>query len=204
LFDGWLRRQYAPLLQGTGHGLHRIGITAGFVTFVAFVLGLGSAIALLVNRPGLALGLWLANRFLDGLDGVVAKASGTSSDLGGYLDFLADVAIYGAITASLAYLHESERIIFIPLLALLSINYVAHLSLGTLLEKRSQVGTRNQRTLTLVPGIAEGFETIVAFSIMIIMPEWVHVVAWIFALMIVASIVQRLIMAVTVLREPAP
>jgi phosphatidylglycerophosphate synthase len=199
VFDGPLRRWYAPALEGTGRKLHQVGISAGAVTLAAFVAGIGAAGAVVVGQPAIALVLWLLNRLLDGLDGVLARASGTSSDLGGYLDFLADVVVYASLTASLAFIHPEARVAFLVLLAVISVNYTAHLSLATLLEKRASAGGRDKRTLLLVPGIAEGFESIIAFTLLIAIPSWAGLVAWIFATLIAASILQRVIIATRVL-----
>ena len=46
--------------------------------------------------------LWLLNRALDGLDGAIARARGRGSDLGGYLDMLADVVVYAAVPLGVA------------------------------------------------------------------------------------------------------
>lgn len=195
MFDGALRRWYAPALEAPGRSLHRMGFSAGGVTLIAFIAGLGAAGALLLGRPAIALLLWWLNRVLDGLDGVLARASGTSSDLGGYLDFLGDVVVYASLTATLAYLHPEASVAFLVLLALLSVNYAAHLSLGTLMEKQAMAGGRERRTLLLVPGVAEGFETIVAFSLFIACPFWAAPIAWIFAALVAASVVQRVVLA---------
>ena len=50
----------------------------------------------------LALGLWLVNRLLDGLDGTLARRSGRQSERGAYADILADVIVYAAIPLGIA------------------------------------------------------------------------------------------------------
>lgn len=68
-------------------------VTPDRITAVAFLLGLGAAAAFLAGGPGwLAAGavLYHLGFVLDCVDGKVARLRGTSSVLGGWLDFLLD------------------------------------------------------------------------------------------------------------------
>ena len=76
----------------------RAGISANLVSVAGFAVGTGAALAYLGGRdPALAtLGfllsiLWLV---LDGLDGMIARATGTASALGRFLDGLCDHGVF--------------------------------------------------------------------------------------------------------------
>ncbi|HYD37064.1 MAG TPA: CDP-alcohol phosphatidyltransferase family protein [Allosphingosinicella sp.] len=76
----------------------RLGISANAVSIAGFAVGTGAALAFLGWRdPGLAtLGLLLCVGWLilDGLDGMVARATGTASALGRFLDGLCDHGVF--------------------------------------------------------------------------------------------------------------
>ncbi|MEM7800138.1 MAG: CDP-alcohol phosphatidyltransferase family protein, partial [Chloroflexota bacterium] len=61
------------------------GIDPTAVTWVALVLGIGSAIFAAMGNFPAALILWAINRVLDGLDGTIARLNDKQSDLGGYI-----------------------------------------------------------------------------------------------------------------------
>lgn len=81
------------------------------VSFVALGVGLLCAAATINGAFGLGLLLWLLNRVLDGLDGLVARVHHKQSDFGGYLDLLLDFIVYLAVPIALIYaLPTSENL----------------------------------------------------------------------------------------------
>ena len=52
---------------------------------------------------------WCLNRFLDGMDGVVARATKTSSDFGGYLDIVVDFTVYGVVPLGIVLGHPTAQ-----------------------------------------------------------------------------------------------
>lgn len=77
------------------------------VTAMSLVAGLAAAAAAWRGAAWLALALWIANRTLDGLDGAIARSSAAgargASDLGGYLDLVADFVVYSALPFGIAF-----------------------------------------------------------------------------------------------------
>ena len=83
-----------------------IGLSANAVSVTGLALGAGAACAF-VRWPGIApvlLGLALATAWLiaDGLDGMIARATGTASALGRVLDGLCDHGVFVMIYVALA------------------------------------------------------------------------------------------------------
>ena len=101
VIDRALRRRkdvaLAPLARALPDGVHPTALTAA-----AAVPGIGAAFAAGAGAPALAVGLWLLNRLLDGLDGALARRTGRQSDLGAYADILSDVVVYAAIPVGIA------------------------------------------------------------------------------------------------------
>ena len=76
-------------------------------------LGLAATLgAALLAATGLSLAAtsaWLTGQLLGGLDGPVARQHGTASDLGGYLDVVADTIAYAALPIGVAIGIDDHR-----------------------------------------------------------------------------------------------
>ena len=57
--------------------------------------------------------------------------------------------------------------------------------------ERSGLELGDERSLRFVGGIAEGFETVVAYAIICIVPDRAELVFWIFSAMVAVTAVQR-------------
>ena len=61
-----------------------------WLTALSLIGGVGGGVLAAFGFTGLALVAWLMGRWFDALDGAIARASDEQTDLGGYLDMLAD------------------------------------------------------------------------------------------------------------------
>jgi phosphatidylglycerophosphate synthase len=199
MLDAPLRARLAPGLDAVAGRLAAGGVSAGAVTATGLVVGIGACVAAALAAWPLALGLWLANRALDGLDGPVARARGGGTDLGGLLDFLADFVVYGGFVVGIAIAVPDARVACAVLLATYLLNNVALLSFASLVEKR-QLAFGDERSLRLTPGLTEGTETILAYAAFCLVPSSADIVAWVFAGMVLFTVGQRVLLAVRTLR----
>jgi phosphatidylglycerophosphate synthase len=174
-------------------------VSAGAVTATGLVVGIGACVAAALAAWPPALGLWLANRALDGLDGPVSRAHGGGTDLGGLLDFLADFVVYGGFVVGVAIAVPDARVACAVLLAAYLLNNVALLSFASLVEKR-QLAFGDERSLCFTPGLTEGTETILAYAAFCLVPGSAEIVAWVFAGMVLFTVGQRVFLAVRTLR----
>lgn len=90
----------------------RLGIQPNAVTFAGLVFGLGAAAAYsqwtdwrMATAGFLLMVGW---HIMDGLDGQLARATGTSTDLGRLLDGLADYSTFVAVYVTLALTHSEQ------------------------------------------------------------------------------------------------
>jgi phosphatidylglycerophosphate synthase len=169
------------------------------ITLLGFAAGAGCVALLALGLPGPALGLWIANRTLDGLDGLVARTSGRQSDLGGYLDIVLDFAVYAAIPIAAAARHPDAA--GLPVAALLAVFYVNAASwmyLSALLEKRALAAAsgRGPTSVALPPGLIEGSETIIFFIAFILLPDRLTTLFWSMSVLLLLTIAQRIAWAV--------
>jgi phosphatidylglycerophosphate synthase len=174
------------------------------ISSIGLVLGLGAALAAWRLLPAVAVTLWLLGRVADGLDGIVARTTGRSSDVGGLIDFVFDTIVYAAIPLGLAF-GLDERATWIATAALLAAFYLNAVSLGyvaALLEKRGLADrTKGRSTSATLPrGLVEGTETIVLFTLALALPDTATAIWWIMAAAVVITALERVRWAARTLR----
>jgi phosphatidylglycerophosphate synthase len=194
MFDQILRipkeRMLEPLAKGP---LKTVNPTT--VTVVASGVAIAAGITAWQGQTGATLGLWFLNRFLDGLDGTIARVNNKQSDFGGYLDIVLDMVAYVSIPLGLAF-SVNEKGVFIALTLLFAafyINSAAWMMLSANLEKRSQgAKERNELTTVTMPrAIIEGGEAILFYSLFIFFPGWLTVLFGVLAVLVLASAITQ-------------
>lgn len=197
MLDKVLRPPKEQLLVPAARLTRRVHPTA--LTLTAFAVGLAAVAAVLAHAPLVALGLWLGNRFLDGLDGSAARFQHKQSDLGGYLDILLDVVIYAALPAALVIADPSTAgyLSLTFLLAAYYLNSTSWLYLAAVLEKRQHgaAAQREQTSVTMPSGLIEGAETVVFYSLFLVWPTQAVLLFSVFAALVLVTVAQRLVWA---------
>lgn len=212
MLDARVRRLLAPTLDRAGAVLARTGVPPLALTGAGFAAGAGACVAVGLHAWTAALVLWLANRALDGLDGPVARRRG-ATDLGGFLDIVADFTIYSGFLVALAVAVPAARIACLALLCAYYVSGTAFLALSSLLERRG-VGIDDAinrtagryvdgRSLRFVGGLAEGTETVLVYVLICLLPQHATVIAWAFTAAVAVTALQRVALGVAVLRRPA-
>ncbi len=201
MLDAPARRLLSPLFTSAGGRLADAGVSAMAVTTTGWLVGLGACAAVVAHAWLLALGLWLLNRLLDGLDGPVARRN-AASDLGGFLDIVADFCIYAGFVAAIAVAVPSARLGCVALLTAYYISGTAFLALSSLVERRGGP-VADERSLRFVGGLAEGTETIAVYVLFCLLPMHSAVIAWTFTAAVAVTALQRIALGVNTLRTPA-
>ena len=137
MLDRPVRRLLAPALDAVGGRLAAAGVRPLAVTGAGWVAGVGACLAVGFGQWTLGLVLWLLNRLLDGLDGPVARRRG-ATDLGGFLDIVADFSIYAGFVLAVAVAVPDARVAALALLTAYYVSGTAFLALSSLIERRRQ------------------------------------------------------------------
>ena len=172
MYDHILRRPkqivYQPLAR-------RIPIPPNIITLVGLLPGVAAALACLGGFFQVALWLWLLNRLLDGLDGEVARAQDKQTDLGGYLDILADLLVYASIPVALAIYWNNSWVWCCCSLMLMSfyLNIGSWMYLSSILEKigLGAEETGESTSVCMPRGLVEGAETVLFFTLFLVFPS---------------------------------
>lgn len=185
----------APVARSPIGGVHPLLLSS-----IGLVVTLAAAAAASQRLSLLAVGLFLLGRIADGLDGLAARATNRSSDVGGLVDFLFDSIGYAAIPLGLAF-GADDRSTWIATAVLLATFYVNVASLGyvsALLEKRA-LGARvrgEPTSATLPRGLVEGTETIGFFTVALVWTDASAAVWWVMAAAVALTTLERLRWAV--------
>jgi phosphatidylglycerophosphate synthase len=202
VLDQAARTALAPVLRRAAAVAASAGATPAALTLVGFLLGMGAAVAAGLAAWWTALGLWLAGRALDGLDGAVARHTGTTCDRGGYFDVVADFTVYGAFVVGCAVGAPHARLALLVLLGTYCVNGTAFLAFSSVVERRRQrTGLEDERSSVFSRGLAEGTETVVAHALFVLFPAAMAGLAWAFAAVVAVTGLQRVAFAVRVLRR---
>lgn len=183
MFDAALRQYIDPPLNVAGARLAAAGISANSVTIVGFLVGLGAMPFIALEDYGIALALIVINRLLDGLDGAVARQS-ILSDFGGYLDIVCDFIFYAAIVFAFA-LAKPENTLAAVFLIFSFIGTTSTFLTYAIMAEKHKITTdiRGIKSLYYLGGLTEGAETIVAFFLFCLFPEYFTVIAVVFGVM---------------------
>ncbi len=203
MVDQFLRQPKEQLLAPLAQRLRHIHPTS--ITIAAFGVGLAAAVCAWQQAYLASFGCWLLNRLLDGLDGTVARINKQQSDLGGYIDILLDVIIYALLPIGLVAGQPTlgNGLAALGLISSFYVNAISWAYLAAILEKRQQ-GAKAQAAMTSIAmpsGLIEGTETVLLFSLFIILPNHLSLLFQLMTGLVVITIGQRFIWATRYLRE---
>lgn len=201
MLDAKLRPLIDPPLNAAGRALANAGVTANGLTVTGLALGLLGAVAIAFGHVGWGLALIIGNRILDGLDGAVARVHGPS-DLGGYLDIVADFAFYVSIPLGFGIMAAQNTLPALVLVASFVLTGVSFLAFAVIAGQRgAETEAHGRKSFFYSTGLAEGTETIAVFIAMCLFPAWFAPLAYGYAALCVLTVVQRSVMARAAFRD---
>jgi phosphatidylglycerophosphate synthase len=193
MLDRAIQSAIKPVLNRAAQGLVRLGIGADAVTVTGFVIGMAAAVAIASQAYLLGLGLLLASRLMDGLDGAVARAT-QPTDRGGFLDITLDFLFYASIPLAFAIAHPAHNALpAAVLLAAFIGTGSSFLAFAVIAEKHQVPSTAfPDKSFYFLGGLTEATETLIAFAAMCLWPQWFPQIAYGFALLCAITIAMRI------------
>jgi phosphatidylglycerophosphate synthase len=197
MFDVWLRRLIDPALERVAAIVAKTGLGANAVTIIGAAVGVGAALAIAQGQMLVGLALIIINRLMDGVDGALARGTGTT-EWGGYLDSLCDFLFYVAVPLGFAYAGPANVWPALLLIASFTLTAVSFLALAAIVAGRDM--GHGDKAFTYSTGLMEGGETIAFFVLMCLRSDHFPTLATVFAALCLATVVQRLRLAHRLLR----
>lgn len=189
MFDAAARRLTDPPFNFLARYVAKLGISANALTFTGFALGLAALVALALQEYLWALGLILGNRFLDGLDGAVARRVGPT-DLGGYFDTVGDFIFFGAVVLGFALADPQANALAASFLLFSFMGTEASfLAYAALAEKHHFHTERyGAKSIYYLGGLVGTSETFGIYVLACFLPDWFAVIATVFGVLCWATI----------------
>lgn len=177
----------------------KLGLSPNQITFIALFLGAGSSYLVSQQSFISAVIVWWIGRLLDGTDGIYARATKQTSAFGAHIDILADMASYSMMIIGFFFAFPSLQRLWLLILFLYVLCITGALSLGNL-EDKQQIPSTNNRGLRLAAGVAEGGETGIAYTLFLLFPDYIKILASIWIAILAITVAARLWLAKTELR----
>ncbi|CAG35046.1 CDP-alcohol phosphatidyltransferase family protein [Desulfotalea psychrophila] len=205
MLDRYILPRTSSFLSFCARLLHARDITANRVTLFGLCCGLVTLPLLAVEQYIPALFCICLNRFLDGVDGALARIQGASDD-GAYLDIVCDFIFYAVVVLGFALAAPGENALAADLLlAAFMGTSSSFLAFAVFAERRSlPLIVYPSKGFYYLGGLAEGTETICFFILFCLLPQWFPALALFFALLCLVTTVVRVFFAYRLLQEPHP
>lgn len=201
MFDAKLRPLIDPPLNRLGMALARSGVSANLLTLTGLSLGLAGAAAIAFGHLLSGLGLIIANRLLDGLDGAVARVRGPTA-FGGYFDIVADFAFYVSVPLGFGVLDPANTLAALVLVASFVLTGVSFLAFAVIAAERGErTEAHGRKSFFYSTGLAEGSETIAVFVAFALLPAYFVPLAYGYAVLCVLTVIQRSVLAIMQFRD---
>ncbi|AFQ43415.1 CDP-alcohol phosphatidyltransferase family protein [Desulfosporosinus meridiei] len=186
MLDTHARRYIQPIIDLTADFLDRLKITANQVTIAAFVMGIASGFAILLEQPILAVSLLWFSGFLDAVDGSIARKHNAASPWGTLMDITFDRLVELSVILGLAWCYPGVRFLLLLLTAGIIFSMTVFLTVGALVEKTGI------KSFYYQAGLAERTEGFIFLSLMTLFPGRINIFTSLFILAVTFTALQRL------------
>lgn len=199
MLDPLMRRLIDPPLTAAAT-VAPSGLSANMVTFIGLGLGLSSCLAVAYGAYWAGLVLLGLNRVADGLDGALARRHGPT-DLGAYLDIVADFIIWALLPLSFAWQMPDQLWPTAVLLSSFAMSMTVFLAFAIIAEKRGlSTEAQGRKRFFYLAGLAEGTETILFFAFVMLAPHYYGPAAFVFAGFVYLSVLGRVLSSISLLK----
>ncbi len=183
MLDRWTMHWSQTPLNRAAAVLARWRVRPVQVTLAGFAIGMLAVPLLAAEAYGVALVVILANRLADGLDGALARHTGTGSDAGGFLDIVLDFLFYAAVVVGFALAEPSVNALPAVILLFAFVGTGSSFLAFAIMAARHRLERPNfpHKAFFYLDGLTEGTETILAFVLFCLWPQAFPLLALIFA-----------------------
>ena len=174
-------------------------ITPNQVSLVGFSFGILMCILIFLNCYFYAFLAFVFNRFLDGLDGTMARLKSPTL-FGGYIDIVFDFLIYAAFILSFGLNNSANLLTSCVLLFLYIGTGSTFLAYAAILKnynpplKEDNLEEIN-KSFYYASGLIEGLETSIFMTLCLLLPQYYNFLAIIFSMLCTITIIGRIIVA---------
>ncbi|MGE6607553.1 CDP-alcohol phosphatidyltransferase family protein [Halomonas sp. NPDC076908] len=194
MLDRWTMPLTHPPLKHIARQLHKRHITPDQVTLSAFLVGMTALPLLAWEQYGFALLVIVLNRLGDGLDGALARLSGSTSEAGGFLDIGLDFVFYAAVVVGFALANPAQNALAAVLLLFAFIGTGTSFLAFAIAAKKQAIERPHfpNKAFYYLEGLTEGTETVIALVVFCLFPSAFPTLALFFAVACLITTATRL------------
>jgi phosphatidylglycerophosphate synthase len=191
MLDDFVRPRFERAALPAVRLLARAGLSPAAISWLGLALALAGATFVALGHAWVGLGLWLASRVADGLDGALARMSASQSAWGGYLDITLDMAAYCSMVLGFGAAHPQHGLLWPSILAGYALAITTTLALAAAVERLDRTVWRGNRSVQFTRGLAEAGETSAVYVLWTLFPAAIGPVGWCWCAVLAATAVQR-------------
>ncbi len=203
MLDRFTTRLIRPAVQALARPLLRWGVSPNHITWAGFALGVLAAACVASQAWMAGLALLLCSRLCDALDGAVARASESSTALGGFLDIALDFVFYALLVLAFALADPTRNALAAAVLLTAFVgtgsSFLAFAALA------AQRGLHNpqypEKSFYFLGGLTEATETLAVLCAMCLWPVYFAPLAYGFAALCFVTWLGRIAAGVRLLAD---
>lgn len=186
MLDTHARKYFSPIFEFLADMFIKFKISANAVTTIAFIVGIGSALAVYFKNYILAfILLWLSG-LLDVIDGTIARKTKTQSLMGAQFDIVSDRIVELAFIWAIAFTYKDCLYAILLLVSMILISMTVFLTTGMISKNDTK------KSFYYQSGLMERTEGFIMFSLMLIFNKCIDKVIIIYSILIFITILQRI------------
>ena len=203
MLDRFTTRLIRPAVQALAQPLLRWGVLPNHITWAGFALGVLAAACVASQAWMAGLALLLCSRLCDALDGAVARASESSTALGGFLDIALDFVFYALMVLAFAVADPTRNALAAAVLLTAFVGTgSSFLAFAALAAQRGLYNPQYpEKSFYFLGGLTEATETLALLCAMCIWPAYFAPLAYGFAALCCITWLGRIAAGVRVLAD---
>lgn len=178
MLETHLRSSVQPFFNVLGKTLVFFRLTPNLITLLAFITGIFAGGCIGCARLYWALALLLCSGLLDILDGTVARMTNNTQKIGAYYDLVADRMVEAAFIIGFAVLYPQHYLVYLFFFVALLLHFSTFVVAGALFPNMSNKSMHYDKSLVERP------EAFFAFSFMLILPNYLHIILGAFSALV--------------------
>ena len=199
LIDNSFRSKLPKLVAPLILAFEKSGIHPNVLTCLSGGIAFFASYFVSIKMNLLALALWWLSRLFDGCDGILARQTKRTSAFGAYLDIVVDMFSYSIMIGGFMIANSNLVYHWVVILICYVLCISSALALGAF-EQQANIPNRDNRGLRLGAGLAEGGETGIAYSLLLIFSQFTERLALLWIFVLVFTILSRTILASRILK----
>ncbi|SFT13325.1 CDP-alcohol phosphatidyltransferase family protein [Paenibacillus sp. BC26] len=185
MLDSYARHTVQPAIEGGAIFFRSAGLTANKITWAAMLIGVGSGAVLTLGCPVAAVVMLWISGYLDAVDGTLARMT-KPSRWGTILDITFDRVVEGGLLIALLLVNAEAYLPIALNLAAILVTITIFLVTGNVIPNTGAKGFHYN------PGLLERTEAFVFVTLMILVPNLVWELAWLFFALLLLTIMKHL------------